>query len=184
MQKTTMGVQKNKTSLSGYRYLINRINDMTTQSNSKQLSSAQHTARIILGLFMLFAGIGHLTFARTTFQAQVPDWVPMDKDSVVLLSGIVEIGLGLLIITLGHRYKAIPWLLALFFIAVFPGNIAQYVNERDGFGLNTEAARLLRLFFQPVLILWALWSMGAIGYRKREKNAGVAGTDSFPSKLE
>ncbi|KGE12984.1 hypothetical protein [Sphingobacterium deserti] len=157
---------------------------MDNLSNHRPLSSAQQVARVILGLFMLFAGIGHLTFARTTFQAQVPDWVPMDKDMVVVLSGIVEISLGLLIIIWGHRYKAIPWLLALFFIAVFPGNIAQYVNERDGFGLNTEGARLLRLFFQPVLILWALWSMGAIGYRKREKNAGMAGTDSFPSKLK
>lgn len=156
---------------------------MTTQSNSRPLSNAQHTARMVLGLFMLFAGIGHLTFARTTFQAQVPDWVSIDKDLIVVLSGVVEVGLGLLIIIWGHRHKAIPWLLALFFIAVFPGNIAQYVNERDGFGLNTEAARLLRLFFQPVLILWALWSMGAVDYREREKNKPMMDTDSFPSKL-
>ncbi|TDS17572.1 DoxX family protein [Sphingobacterium paludis] len=157
---------------------------MHHSSHQNKLSNAQQTARIILGLFLLFAGIGHLSFARTTFQAQVPDWVPLDKDLVVLLSGVVEIGLGLLVILWGHRYQAVPWLLALFFIAVFPGNIAQYVNERDGFGLNTEAARLLRLFFQPVLILWALWSMGAISWRKRTEIKTTVGTDSFPSKMK
>lgn len=114
----------------------------------------------MLGAGLLYAGIGHFTFARSEFQAQVPEWVPMDKDLVVLLSGVAEIALGTLILVWGHRRQWIPWLVAAFFVAVFPGNIAQYINQTDGFGLNSDTARLVRLFFQPVLILWALWSMG------------------------
>lgn len=44
---------------------------------------------------MAFAGTSHLTFARKGFRAQVPPWVPIDTDDVVLLSGAVEIALGL-----------------------------------------------------------------------------------------
>lgn len=129
---------------------------------TKKLGVLKHGARLLLGTFMLLAGIGHLTFARRAFRAQVPDWLPMNKDRVVVLSGVVEIGLGLLIIFAGHRSRSIPWLLAIFFVLVFPGNIAQYLNHRDAFGPNSDSARLTRLFFQPVLIYWALWSMGAI----------------------
>ncbi|WP_437918130.1 DoxX family protein [Sphingobacterium sp. LRF_L2] len=137
---------------------------------TREISSLQHAGRVILGLFLLFAGIGHLTFARREFQAQVPDWIPLDKDNTVLLSGIVEIALALLILILGHKKRWIPWFMVLFLALVFPGNWSQYIHQRDGFGLNTDAARLIRLFFQPVLMLWALWSMGIIGSRKNQKS--------------
>lgn len=125
-----------------------------------QTSSVQDIFRMMLGLFMLLAGVGHLTFRRKEFQAQVPDWVPMSKDLVVILSGIVEIALGLAMI-LPFPTKVIAGIaLAIFYILIFPGNISQYVNRRDAFDLNTDKARLIRLFFQPILILWALWSSG------------------------
>jgi uncharacterized membrane protein len=113
-------------------------------------------ARILLGLMLIFAGIGHLSFARQEFQAQVPDWVPLDKDTTVVLSGYVEILLGALLVFTPKRYRpALGFLVALFFIAVFPGNLSQYLNQRDGFGLNSDTSRLIRLFFQPVLVYWA-----------------------------
>ncbi|MFO7673956.1 MAG: hypothetical protein R6V74_09640, partial [Lutibacter sp.] len=113
------------------------------------------------------AGLSHLTFNRIEFQAQVPDWVPMGKDLVVLLSGIVEITLGLALLLWKKQRITIGWVLAIFFILVFPGNIAQYLNGKDAFGaLNSDSARLIRLFFQPVLIVWALWSSGAWQSRK------------------
>jgi uncharacterized membrane protein len=113
-------------------------------------------ARILLGLMLIFAGIGHLSFARQEFQAQVPDWVPLDKDTTVVLSGYVEILLGALLVFTPKRYRpALGLLVALFFIAVFPGNLSQYLNQRDGFGLNSDTSRLIRLFFQPVLVYWA-----------------------------
>ena len=118
---------------------------------------------------MIAAAMGHFTFQRTDFQAQVPNWVPMDKDLVVILSGIVELAMGLTLIFL-TRYKVqVGLVLAVFFVLVFPGNIAQYLNRTDALGMNTDQARLIRLFFQPVLILWALWSTGALKvlFRKR-----------------
>ena len=119
--------------------------------------------RVLLVLFMTFAGISHLTLARQEFVAQVPTWIqfsPGFTDFVVLVSGVVEIALGLGMIFL-WKYKAqVGALLAIFFVLIFPGNINQYVNHISAFGLDTDQARLIRLFFQPVLILWALWSTG------------------------
>ena len=121
----------------------------------------QSIFRILLGANLLFAGISHLTFNRLEFLTQVPNWVPLSADLVVVLSGIVEIVLGLALIGL-YKWKAIVgWVTALFFVLIFPGNISQYVNQIDAFGLDSDQARFIRLFFQPVLILWALWSTGA-----------------------
>ncbi len=115
-------------------------------------------AKVILGLALMYAGIGHLTFARQEFQNQVPQWLPADPDFVVLASGIVEIALGFGLVFLPNFQKQIGLVTALFFLAVFPGNIAQYLDHADAFGLNTDQARLIRLFFQPLLMVWALWS--------------------------
>src|SRR5690606_18837951 len=52
-------------------------------------------SRILLALLMVVTGIGHLTFLRQEFQAQVPRWVPLDTDMVVVLSGIAEVALGM-----------------------------------------------------------------------------------------
>ncbi|RIV23526.1 hypothetical protein DYU11_11075 [Fibrisoma montanum] len=119
----------------------------------------KNVARITLGGALLYAGISHLTTARQEFQAQVPDWVPLDKDDTVVYSGLAEIALGtsLLLIDEAHQ-PAVGRTTAGFFTAVFPGNISQYVNKRDGFGLDTDRKRFIRLFFQPVLIAWALLS--------------------------
>ncbi|MFH7004146.1 DoxX family protein [Flavobacterium bizetiae] len=130
-------------------------------------SKTQNFVRILLGIFMITAAIGHFTFQRDDFQAQVPNWVPLDKDLVVILSGIVEIALGLSMIFL-TRYKVqVGIALAVFYVLVFPGNIAQYLNGTSAFGLDTDNARLMRLFFQPVLIFLTLWSTGAISFFKR-----------------
>ncbi len=117
-------------------------------------------ARVLLGAALVFAGTSHLTFARATFQAQVPTWLPLDADFVVIASGVVEIALGLWLVT-GYRKELAGLLTAAFFIAVFPGNISQWLTHSDAFGLNTDSARFTRLFFQPLLVLWALWSTGA-----------------------
>lgn len=109
---------------------------------------------------MVFAGLSHLFWARKEFQAQVPDWTGkmMDKDAVVVASGVVEAAFGVALIALPRERSRIGALLAAFFIAVFPGNIEQYTKRRDGFGLDTDRKRLVRLFFQPVLVAWAWWS--------------------------
>ena len=125
-------------------------------------TTLQNVARGLLGTFMVLAGIGHLTFARQDFQAQVPGFMPLDKDTVVLLSGVVEIGLGLALLLLKGKSRVRMGIgLALFYAAVFPGNIHQYTHHLSAFGLDTDAKRLARLFFQPVLIGAALYSTGA-----------------------
>jgi uncharacterized membrane protein len=138
------------------------------QNELNRPSSAQTVARIILGLFLVLAGISHLTFSRQAFQAQVPNWVPMNKDLVVVLSGIVEILLGVSLAFWSKKRIAIGWIVAIFFVLVFPGNIAQLVDHRNSFGLDTDLKRWLRLPFQIVLIYLALWSTGAWKKRRRQ----------------
>jgi uncharacterized membrane protein len=139
-------------------------------------STLQNIFRILLGAFMLYAGIGHLTFLRIEFQAQVPTWITTDTafmDFIVVASGVVEILFGLLMI-LGGRIKIKTGIaLALFYILIFPGNINQYVNEIDSFGLDTDRQRLIRLIFQPVLIIWALWATGALKYLIAKKKIAI-----------
>jgi uncharacterized membrane protein len=122
-------------------------------------------AQILLGGALIYAGITHLTTSRTEFQAQVPTWLPLDADFVVLASGVVEIMLGIALASLQYR-RQVGWASAAFFVAIFPGNISQYINGIDAFGLDTDQARLTRLFFQPLLVLWALWVTGAWPRRK------------------
>lgn len=119
-------------------------------------------ARLLLGAMLAFAGVSHLTFAREEFQAQVPRSIPVDEDVTVVVSGIVEIALGAALMALPRHRRLVGLVAAAFFVAVFPGNVAQYLNHADGFGLDTDRARFLRLFFQPVLVAWALWSTDAL----------------------
>ena len=121
-------------------------------------------AQIALGAFLLSAGISHLGSNRTEFLAQVPTWLPLDGDFIVVASGLVEITLGVLLITTVLVFKKyrrqVGLITGIFFILIFPGNINQYVNQIDAFGLDTDTKRLIRLFFQPPLVIWALWSSG------------------------
>ena len=90
------------------------------------------------------------------------DFIPLSKDLIVILSGIVEIILGLGLAFWKSKRQTFGWALAIFFVLIFPGNIAQYIEGTDAFGvLDSDEARLRRLFFQPVLVLWVLWASGA-----------------------
>lgn len=133
-------------------------------------TTLQNVARGLLGTFMVVAGTGHLTFARQDFQAQVPNFMPLDKDTVVLLSGVLEIGLGLALLLLkGRNRRHMGIGLAVFYATVFPGNIHQYTHHLSAFGLDTDARRLARLFFQPVLMGAALYGTGAVNAQKYRK---------------
>ena len=124
-------------------------------------SPARTVGRIALGAVLLFAGTSHLTFAREEFAAQVPPWVPVDTDTVVVGSGLVELALGGALVALPKHRVAVGWVVAAFFVAIFPGNISQLVTRTDAFGLDSDRARAIRLVFQPLLVVWALWSTGA-----------------------
>ena len=127
-------------------------------------------AQIVLGLGLMFAGISHLGTNRVEFRAQVPTLFKDYADFVVLASGVVEILLGLALIV-AWKYRAqIGWAVAVFFVAIFWGNISQFINGVDAFGLNSDRARATRLLFQPLLVIWALWSTGAWrAWRTRDK---------------
>lgn len=131
------------------------------------MTKLRFALKVLLGIALAYAGIGHLTFSRIAFQAQVPPWIPLDPDLVVILSGLVEIALGLALIFLKKLERQVGIIVSLFFLAVFPGNISQYLTQTDAFGLNSDSARAIRLIFQPVLVLWALWSTGVLKSRKR-----------------
>jgi uncharacterized membrane protein len=138
-----------------------------------QTSLFQKVMRIILGSFMLLAGIGHLTFQRHEFQAQVPQWLSTSEgftDFVVLASGMVEISFGLAMIFWKRQSAKVGIALAIFYALVFPGNISQYTHHISAFGLDTDQKRFIRLFFQPILILCALWSTGALSYLFSKKS--------------
>ena len=125
---------------------------------------------MVLGFALVFAGKGHLTTSRLTFQAQVPTLLKDYADFVVLASGVVEIAMGLGLIALWKYRVQLGWIVAAFFVAVFWGNISQYLNHIDAFGLNSDRARLIRLLFQPLLVMWALGSTGAwSAWRSRVK---------------
>ncbi len=125
-------------------------------------SPVRTVGRLLLGGALLAAGAGHLTALRAEFQAQVPPWLPLDPDFVVVASGVVELALGAALLLAPRRFRpAVGWITAAFFVAIFPGNISQYVTGTDAFGLTSDNARLVRLFFQPALVAWALWSTGA-----------------------
>lgn len=130
------------------------------------LKALRLVLRLLLGAALIYAGIGHLTFSRQEFQAQVPVWLPLDADFVVLASGVVEIMLGIGITSAGSVVPIAGLLAAAFFVAIFPGNINQYVEGISAFGLDIDQDRLMRLFFQPVLVIWALWSTSALRYLK------------------
>jgi uncharacterized membrane protein len=126
-------------------------------------------ARWLLGGILLVAGVAHLTSQRDDFQAQVPSWFPLDDDVVVLVSGVVELALGAALIAL-HRHRVLVGVIvAVFFVAVFPGNIAQWTEGTDAFGLDTDSKRFVRLLFQPVLVAWAAWATGATGLLGRRR---------------
>lgn len=124
-------------------------------------SLARDAARFILGALLIFTGISHLSFGRTAFYAQVPPWLPLNADFVVIASGVVEIALGASLALLARWRVPLGFLVAIFFVAVFPGNVSQFVTHANAFGLDSDLARGIRLLFQPLLVAWALWCTGA-----------------------
>ncbi|MGY1886779.1 hypothetical protein ACI799_15910 [Blastococcus sp. SYSU DS0753] len=133
-------------------------------------------ARLLLGATMVGAGVLHLTTQRQELQAQVPGWFPVDEDLTVLGSGVAEIALGASFLALPRKRRLVGGLLAVFFVVIFPGNVAQYLEGTDAFGLDTDRKRLARLFFQPLLVLWALYGGGWLRRgRRRDRLSRRAG---------
>jgi len=140
---------------------MNGFIDCLLVAGKKSGTTRTQTAlRLLLGAALTLAGVSHLSWSRSEFLAQVPGWFPVDADLVVVLSGVVEVLIGTALL-LAAKYRVIVGLVvAAFFVAIFPGNIAQLVEGTDAFGLDSNTSRAVRLVFQPVLVGWALWSTG------------------------
>jgi uncharacterized membrane protein len=134
-------------------------------------------ARVVLGGFLLFAGISHLSFGRNAFRAQVPPWLPVNADFVIAASGVVEIALGAALVLLTRWRVPVGWIAAIFFVLVFPGNISQFVTHANAFGLDSDLARGIRLLFQPLLVIWALWCTGAWSALRSRSDSGTHRVD-------
>lgn len=129
-------------------------------------------ARVLLAAFLLFAGVGHFV-APEEFLAQVPPWMPAPM-LVVYVSGVAEIALGAALLGPARFRPLVGWIVAAFFIVIFPGNISQALTGQGAFGLDSDAARWGRLAFQPVLVVWALWCTGAwTDWTARRRQAAV-----------
>lgn len=119
-------------------------------------------ARVGLAVLLTAAGVAHLTVLRRGFRIAVPDWATRlfrtDKDTIVVVSGVVEAGLGVALIALPRERRRVGLAVAALFVAVFPGNVHHWRSGRDVPGMDSDAKRFARLFFQPVLVLWALWA--------------------------
>jgi uncharacterized membrane protein len=138
-----------------------------------ELALPRTIARLIFGVFLIFAGVSHLSFARTAFYAQVPPWLPLNTDFVVIASGVLEIALGAALVLLTRRRVPVGWVVATFFVLVFPGNISQFVTHASAFGLDSDLARGIRLLFQPLLVIWALWCTGAWAAVRQRRSAAA-----------
>lgn len=137
------------------------IDRLLAAGKTSEISRAQTALRVLLGAMLTFAGLGHLSWSRSEFLAQVPDWFPVHADLVVVVSGVVEVLLGTALLLAAKHRVVVGLVTAAFFVAIFPGNIAQLVEGTDAFGLDSNTSRAVRLVFQPVLVGWALWSTGA-----------------------
>lgn len=135
------------------------VPDASTSTAPDRFGWVRGIARVLLGAFLIFTGTTHLV-APEPFRAQVPPWFPA-PELTILVSGLIEIALGLALLTVRRRRAWVGWIVAGFLLAVFPGNISQFVTGSDAFGLDTARERAIRLLFQPVLIAWALWCTGA-----------------------
>jgi uncharacterized membrane protein len=118
-------------------------------------------ARWILALALGAIGIVHFVSTRG-FRVVVPDWATkatrLDKDAIVIASGASEVALAVGLLALPKERRRMGFATAAFFVAVFPGNVHQWRTRRSTPGLDTEARRFGRLFLQPLLVLWAVWS--------------------------
>lgn len=127
------------------------------------LENLKLPARLLLAVFMAYAGVGHFRDTES-FLAQVPPFLPA-PEWIVWISGVVEIGFALFLVFGGKRVPLTGIALAAFYVVIFPGNISQALTQTSAFGLETDSSRYIRLLFQPVLVAWALWCTN--GWRER-----------------
>jgi uncharacterized membrane protein len=141
---------------------------MASQETGVATRVGKAVTRVLIGVFMVVAGISHFT-QHGEFLQQTPTWLPA-RSLIVWATGVMEIGVGVALLVLSKQRRHVGQALAIFLVAVFPGNIYQALAGTDAFGLDTDAARWGRLLLQPVLIALVLWCTdGWPRWRRREQ---------------
>ncbi|MEY3209159.1 MAG: hypothetical protein RL064_1190 [Bacteroidota bacterium] len=111
---------------------------------------------IIAIVFYIFAGYNH--FANPSFYLPlIPPYLSLWANELNLLSGIIEIVLGLLLIPKKTRQYA-AWAIVLMLIAFIPSHI--YFIQKGTFTLgsitiNPTISWIRLLVVHPLLIIWA-----------------------------
>lgn len=111
------------------------------------------TLRLVLGVLMVFVGVLHFT-KTDFFIAIMPPYLPLHRE-LVLLSGAIEIALGIALLIPRTAQLAGLGCIALY-IAVFPANIHMAMHP-ELFPDISPTALYIRLPIQGVLIAWAWW---------------------------
>lgn len=142
---------------------------MRPRRRQRRRTRSEATATVVRGVgrwsltaMLATTGIGHLSWGRRGFRITVPDWavrmLRLDKDAIVVASGVVELVLAAALAFFPRQRRRVGWTVAAFFIAVFPGNVHQWRTGRSAPLLDNDRRRFIRLLLQPVLVMWALWS--------------------------
>ena len=105
---------------------------------------------ILLGLFMMNAGIQHF-LNPAVFRPFVPSVFPFPA-AIVLLSGVVEIGLGATAMVPSRRSVA-GWGVLVLMVAFLPLHVWDIFRAEPAIG--SHRAALVRLPVQFVFIAWA-----------------------------
>ena len=120
----------------------------------------QNILSVVLGMFFLNVGIAHFQDPKW-FEPIVPA-ILGDPTFWVLVTGVMEIGLGLgLIIPKTRKYSGL--LMALFLVAIYSANLNMWINDVPLEGKTFATIwHILRLLGQILMIVTALWVGGWI----------------------
>ena len=112
--------------------------------------------RYLLAVFFVLAGANH--FWNPSFYLQImPPYLPWHGE-LVFISGICEILGGIGVLFPQPLRRIAGWGLVALLIAIFPANLHMAMNDVPMPGRPPNPTlNWLRLPFQLVFILWALW---------------------------
>lgn len=148
---------------SGWRRVVG---DLFTPATTRQRPLGV-LLRWALAAFLATAGVGHFV-APEEFMAQVPPYLPA-PELLIAVSGVAELAIAIALVVLPRYRRLMGITAALFFVVILPGNVAQYTEARDAFGLTSDTARLARLVLHPLLWVWALAAGDLWSRRHRER---------------
>jgi uncharacterized membrane protein len=127
-------------------------------------------ARVGIGAAFVVAGVAHLV-APAPFEQHLPTWIPA-ATALVVLSGLVEIALGVALVMAHREPVHIGWGTAAYLIVVWPANVFVAVAGVDVDGQPGGVYPWVRVPLQVLFIAWALWATAAHGPERQRQRGG------------